>query len=102
MANNRMSIECVPCGECLTLAKHLCSGYYVYEDLDGAKGVVDRLNRFFDSHAWCGSTDDGIGGRVNLRLAYEIHPDPRFEERGLTERTRRLGLLRRLWRALRV
>lgn len=49
MANNRMYIRCKQCGSIIFLAKCYLDGYYT-NSIDSD----DRLNEFFDEHAFCG------------------------------------------------
>lgn len=77
MANNRIYLRCRACGETLFLGKHFLTPFY-YFPYDG-EHLGDKLNKFFDKHAWC-DRDGGEGELECFDIEYEIEPDWRKME----------------------
>lgn len=81
VANNRIYLRCRACGETLFLGKHFVTPFY-YFSYDGER-LEDKLNSFFDKHAWC-DRDGGEGELECFDIEYEIEPDWREKEKALT------------------
>lgn len=66
MANNRLYLKCICCGETYFLGKSFLDGYFT-------DGFVDQkdLNKFFDDHEYCHNGDKGPWTDGDFRLEYE-------------------------------
>lgn len=51
MANNRLYIRCLNCGELVFVSKNFGMPWQIFES------DLPRLNKFFEEHAWCGGKD---------------------------------------------
>ena len=73
MANNRIYLKCKCCGKTLFLGKRLGGGYYIsdYACYNGVP-LEDRLNRFYDEHAFCPGTH--FKGLDCFEIEYEMEP----------------------------
>lgn len=69
------------CGETLFLGKSFVTPFY-YWPYDG-EHLEDKLNSFFDKHAWC-DRDGGEGELECFDIEYETKPDWREREKALT------------------
>lgn len=47
MANNRLYIRCMQCGETVAIAKHFAGALYTYETIE------EDLDAFFEKHNYC-------------------------------------------------
>jgi len=71
MANNRMRIVCITCGDYISIAKYYPStGWFTYDVR--YESVSKRMDEFFDMHDHiCEQTSSPMWGR-NYRFEYEI------------------------------
>jgi hypothetical protein len=53
MANNRLYLRCIACGDKLFLGKHYMGGFF-YDNYHPENGTLEeQLNDFYDKHSWC-------------------------------------------------
>lgn len=87
MANNRLYLRCNVCGEEMFLGKDFLTGFYWTDYSEKGIHLEDRLNKFFDEHAYCSKEKQlhGDEGRPQLKpvgykpgdfsLVYEDYPE---------------------------
>lgn len=73
MANNRLYIKCNVCGETLFIGKSFGGGFYYHNYGDDPRSLAEKLNDFYDRHAYC-SVGDTWGDEGSFSLEYEEPP----------------------------
>ena len=85
MADNRIYMRCRICGKELFLGKRFGEKYYWENygkrnnEISGIKQyderpLEERLNEFYDKHAWCGWEKQVEDGNDQFEISYEDEP----------------------------
>lgn len=91
MANQRMGIRCLSCGDTFSLAKRMGSGFYAHpyygektKTCPEPVALYPALNDWFDKHEWCddqkvyaGEYNTRMGGVVLLDIFELVYEGPR-------------------------